>query len=236
MRTYSFPISFNTLAFRTFLICSIAFLGYHAIDTGLHGLQYFTNYPAEGGRAPALLLTHIGTGFVALMLGPWQFWPLLRQNYPNLHRWMGRSYLAAVAVSSLAGLYMAVTNPHLVFSTGTIGLALAWIITGTFAYLSVIRGFIKEHSQWMICNYVVTFAFVTYRIGRNFMLSEGFTPADTTIMAWLCWVPQLSVTVLLLQLSRSGIFKKDPFKKRPLANASGAFSSVFFPQNKGGTK
>jgi Predicted membrane protein (DUF2306) len=42
-------------------------------------------------------------------------------------------------------------------------LAFAWITTASMAYISVMRGRILQHKEWMIRSYVVTFAFVTFR-------------------------------------------------------------------------
>jgi hypothetical protein len=80
------------------------------------------------------------------------------------------------------------------------------MITVTLAYMNIRKGFVDAHRYWMICNYVVTFGFVTYRLGNNCMLGEGYEPR--TLMAWLCWVPQLSITVLILHLKQSKLFSK----------------------------
>jgi len=53
------------------------------------------------------IYTHAFASIVALVLGPFQFSARLRQQQPDLHRWLGRTYLAVgVLVGGLSGLYM----------------------------------------------------------------------------------------------------------------------------------
>lgn len=197
-KNYSF---YKVLSFLAFLI--VVFFG---LKEGIHGLRYFAEYPEEKKLSALLLLPHIGFGFIAILLGPLQFWKQLRTQYLPFHRWTGRIYICSVAISACIGLYMAITDHNLVFSTGTTGLAIAWIITGTMAYMTIRKRLIQEHKEWMIRNYVVTFGFVSYRIGHQIMSTMGYE--DTVIMAWLCWVPQLLITEYWIQLSHSQLLSK----------------------------
>lgn len=184
-------------------------LAYFTLYTGIRGLRYFINFPAEG-RIAWLLLPHIGAGFIALIVGPWQFWPWLRMKYQRLHRWMGRIYIVSVGISSIPGLYLAVTNPNLHFRAGITGLALAWIVTGSLGYLTIRKGLVQEHREWMILNYVLTWSFVTFRVVVPFMKGLGYAPGDTLIFTWLCWVPQLLITSLILRMNQSKLLAKPP--------------------------
>jgi uncharacterized membrane protein len=184
----------------TYLIIGV--LAWLALHTGIRGLRYFVHFPV-GKRIPWLLLPHIGTGFVALVVGPWQFWAALRKRYLHLHRWMGRIYVMSVAISSTTGLYLAAIHPNLHFRMGIGSLAIAWIITGTLAYLTIRRGLVQEHREWMILNYVLTWAFVTFRLGNTYLQRLGYDPGEALVFVWLCWVPQLLLTSLILRLSRS---------------------------------
>lgn len=174
----------------------------------LHGLRYFINNPNQVIN-PYVLLIHIGTGFIALILGPLQFWNGFRNKFLPIHRWMGRIYLTAVGISSIIGLYMGITTTHgIVFGSGMTMLALVWLFTGCMAFLSIKKGKIEEHKNWMIRNYVITFAFVSYRIGTDFMLQWGFQFSDTMIMSWLCWAPQLLIVDFWIQLRTTKLFHK----------------------------
>jgi len=76
--------------------------------------HYYLNYNAAGfdpycGRR-SWLLVHITSGMAAILIGPWQFSRRIRQRHLQLHRFMGRTYLIAVACGSMAGFYLAVTT------------------------------------------------------------------------------------------------------------------------------
>lgn len=80
-------------------------------------------------------------GGLALIIGPFQFMPRLRDRNRRLHRRLGRVYLIAVALSSLAALVIALG----VISglSGAIGLsllALTWFFTGLMAYRQIRAG------------------------------------------------------------------------------------------------
>jgi uncharacterized membrane protein len=185
----------------------VAVLAYFTLYTGIRGLRYFIHFPA--GDRVAWLLPHIGTGFIALLLGPWQFWPGLRKKYPRLHRRMGRAYVVSVGISSLLGLYLALMRTNLLFKTGIASLAVAWMVTGTMAVLTIRKGLVQEHREWMLLNYVLTWSFVTFRVGSNFMKDLGYEPAQTMVLAWLCWVPQLLITSLVMHVNRLKRLSKD---------------------------
>ena len=50
------------------------------------------------------------------------------------------------------------------FEVGLMGLATSWLITTTVAYYTIRIGLVALHKEWMIRAYVVTFAFVFFRI------------------------------------------------------------------------
>jgi uncharacterized membrane protein len=204
----NYPLPLLGQRIVTWLIIGV--LAWFALRTGIRGLRYFVNFPV-GERIPWLLLPHIGTGFIALVVGPWQFWAALRKRYLRLHRWMGRVYVINVAISSFIGLYLAAIHPNIHFRMGIGTLAVGWIVTGTLAYLTIRRGLVQEHREWMILNYVLTWAFVTFRVGNTYMRGLGYDPGEALVFVWLCWVPQLLLTGLLLRLSRSQL----PIRPQP---------------------
>lgn len=194
---------------RVITFAVVVAMAYFTLHTGIRGLRYFTDFPA-GERIAWLLLPHIGTGFIALVLGPWQFWPALRNRYPRLHRRMGRAYVISVGISSLLGLYLALMRTNLLFKTGIASLAVAWMVTGAMAVLTIRKGLVQEHREWMLLNYVLTWSFVTFRVGSNFMRDLGYEPAQVLILTWLCWVPQLLVASLVMHINRLKRLSNNP--------------------------
>jgi hypothetical protein len=172
-------------------------------------LFYFRHYDAASfdtywPRRPWLFL-HISGGTVALLTGPLQFWTGLRQRNLTFHRWTGRLFLLGVAmgVAGSVGLaFMAVGQ--WAFEVGLMGLASAWLVTTFMAYYSIRRGLVALHKEWMIRAYVVTFAFVFFRILSDYTPMAGLRPEndrDITI-AWACWVVPLAVTEMVFQIRR----------------------------------
>jgi hypothetical protein len=153
------------------------------------------------------LFLHIGGGTVALLTGPLQFWTGLRQRNFTFHRWTGRLFLLGVAmgVSGSVGLAVMAVGTW-AFEVGLMGLASAWLVTTFMAYYSIRQGLVALHKEWMIRAYVVTFAFVFFRILSDYTPMSGLRPEndrDITI-AWACWVVPLAVTEMVFQVRRVG--------------------------------
>ena len=88
-----------------------------------------------------------------------------------------------------------------VFGSGLVGLATAWLTTTGLAFLAIKRQFLEQHKEWMIRSYVVTFAFVFFRIGAAVLgaLNPAEQLAEVSALAWACWALPLLVTELVLQ-------------------------------------
>ena len=141
------------------------------------------------------IYTHAFASIVALTLGPFQFSTHLRQQYTNVHRWLGRTYLAVgVLVGGLSGLYMSqFAYGGLMAKLGFAALAVLWLYTGLRAYLAIRRSAIAEHRKWMVRNFSLTFAAVMLRLYLPASMVAGveFSLAYP-IIAWLCWAPNLA--------------------------------------------
>jgi drug/metabolite transporter (DMT)-like permease len=164
-------------------------------------IQGAANYWAMRGW----LLMHMTGGMVALLTGPWQFWTGFRARYIRLHRWTGRLFLAGVAVGSVGAVHMAInTTFGWAFGFSLIGLATAWITTAGMALYAILNRQIQIHKEWMVRAYVVTFAFVTFRILNDYGPTSHLQPANdrAITIGWASWVLPLLVTEVILQLRR----------------------------------
>jgi hypothetical protein len=90
------------------------------------------------------------------------------------------------------------------FEVGLMGLASAWLVTTAMAYYSIRKGLVALHKEWMIRAYVVTFAFVFFRILSDYTPLSHLKPeGDVSItIAWACWLVPLALTELIFQLKR----------------------------------
>ena len=146
------------------------------------------------------IMTHIAGGVVALAFGPFQFLPRLRANRPQIHRWLGRIYMAGILFGGMAGLYMATFAFGGIISTIGFGsLAVVWLITGYMAFTSIRNGQVEAHQAWMIRNFALTFAAVTLRIEMPFLIMGFSEVTGYQIVAYLCWIPNLIVAEGIIQ-------------------------------------
>jgi uncharacterized membrane protein len=168
-------------------------------------LPYFTLTEVQFGRYwphRAWLLLHIVPGIAALLSGPVQLWLGLTDRNARAHRRLGLVYVGSVATSSAAGYYLAFnTTFGWVFGAGLGGLATAWIVTTGLAFAAIRRHLYEQHKEWMIRSYVVTTAFVTFRLFFEVLRWSGIGTVGErlTAMAWICWAVPLLVTEALLQ-------------------------------------
>ena len=159
--------------------------------------EKYTNYywNRRGG-----LILHMSGGVLALTLGLIQIWLGLTARTGQLHRILGRIYVAAVLLGSCAAFYMAATIPpgEAVYQWGLVGLGAAWLSTTVIGYRHIRRGEVLRHRAWMIRSYAVTFGFVTLRLIVNAISGLGLMTEDAagTPAAWLCW----TVPLLLLEI------------------------------------
>ena len=142
---------------------------------------------------PAIGLAHTIGGGVASIIGPFQFLGSVRRRYRALHVWLGRSYLLAVGLSGLAGLYLSPGSLAAnTFGVAFVALALAWLYTGWQAYATIRRGDVAAHRRWMIRNFALTYAAVTLRIEMPLLVFAGMDPIlALNVVGWTCWIPNL---------------------------------------------
>lgn len=115
------------------------------------------------------LAIHGPFGAVALFAGPFQFSDSLRRTRPRLHRWLGYTYIGAIAVAASVALYI---GPR--FEPRTIQIeqyfqAAGWIATTLIALFFILRRNIATHRLWMMRSYGFCLVFVLSRVPDAFM-------------------------------------------------------------------
>ena len=158
--------------------------------------------PPEYAPRRGWLLMHIVGGMIALLTGPAQLWLGLADRGMAWHRRMGIGYMTGVGVGSVGAFYLSThTDFGWVFGAGLFGLAVAWVTTTSLAYLAIKRSLTEQHKEWMIRSYVVTFAFVTFRVIQPALQAAQIgTPLEQlAVTAWACWAVPLLITELVIQ-------------------------------------
>ncbi len=148
------------------------------------------------------IFPHVLAGVVAITIGPMQLWAGIRNRYRKFHRVAGRTYVLMVLLGSFAAFALSLTASFsLAYRSGLFFLAVAWLATTGMAFTAIRRRNFTQHRQWMIRSYVVTFAFVTFRVGQDVMAATGIATLDETraTMAWASWAVPLLITEMVFQ-------------------------------------
>ncbi len=148
------------------------------------------------------LFPHIVGGLIAMVIGPFQFWPRIRNSYPKVHRITGRVYLLGILVGALGGIGLALTTRGAApYAAGLLALSFAWLLTASLAFFAIKQRDFVQHKEWMIRSYVVTFAFVTFRLVTDALAYFGIGElmSNYSVMAWAAWAVPLLVTEAVIQ-------------------------------------
>ncbi|MGE6848190.1 DUF2306 domain-containing protein [Bacillus tropicus] len=151
----------------------------------------------------SMLFTHITTSIVALVIGPFTLSTKFRERNMNRHRIVGRIYLVGILLGGLSGLYLSFyATGGLVAKLGFGLLSVLWLTSAYQALHRVKNKKMKDHRNWMIRNYSLTFAAVTLRIWLPlFIVLFGIEQFELSyaVIAWLAWVPNLIIAELFIR-------------------------------------
>jgi hypothetical protein len=145
--------------------------------------------------------THIILGGIALLIGWLQFNTKLRLRNLSTHRTIGKIYIISVLFSSLASIGLGFfATGGFISSTGFVCLGIIWFSTTLLAYLKIKNMQVEQHRRLMIYSYAACFAAVTLRIWLPLLIIIfGNFIVAYSIVAWLCWVPNLLVANLIVR-------------------------------------
>jgi uncharacterized membrane protein len=166
---------------------------------GLVSLRYaLPHIPFPAGLPNVLvrhkwLVAHAVLASIALLIGPWQFLPLVRLRWRVVHRWIGRVYCSTVILGWLASLPIAAhANGGPISSAGFLILGMLWAGSAAAGYFTIRSGDVASHRKWMIRSYALTAAAITLRIYLPLLPLTGISfLISYRIVAWMCWIPNL---------------------------------------------
>jgi hypothetical protein len=183
-------------------------------------VPYYLHYSAEqfGPYWPKRfgILAHMSFGTFALLVGPFQLWSGFRRRYPVVHRWLGRAFIVTCLISACFAFYMALTPTFgWTYGLGLMGLGGTWVGCALMGYFSIGYSTVVLHRRWMIRTYVITFAFVTFRLFTDLLGWANFGTVEDIqkAAAWVCWSIPLAVTILVEGVSDI----RNSRRKRPRA-------------------
>jgi uncharacterized membrane protein len=140
-------------------------------------LHLFTPTPAPAGfpeaatmdagftRHRLLTMSHILPGLLFMVLAPLQFVRSLRTSRPRLHRWTGRVVLASGLIIGTTALVMSTKMAigGVNETAATMLFAIFFLFALVKAFLSIRRGRVAHHREWMIRAFAIGLAVATVR-------------------------------------------------------------------------
>ena len=154
------------------------------------------------------LLPHGIAGACALLLGPMQFSDRLRNRFRQLHRVVGRIYVAGVFVAAPLGFYIQYFEERMgdtrSFSIAAAADAALWMTTTGIAMVFILKGKVQEHRQWMTRSFAVAVVFLEVRVVGGLGGWENLdTHANETIV-WACLAFSILSADIILQCQELG--------------------------------
>ncbi len=138
---------------------------------------------------------HVYSSMVVLIAGFTQFSSIVLRKYRSLHQLMGRLYVFNIIfVTGPAACIMALyANGGLSSRIAFCLLGILWIYFTANAWISIRKGQIKTHKNFMLRSYALTFSAITLRIWKwLIVLLLHPAPMDVyRVVAWLGWIPNL---------------------------------------------
>lgn len=176
---------------------------YLLVDMVTYGL--LSTKPQEVSHSQVYLMffyLHISFGGLSLLTGWSQFSRKIRSEKLKMHRLLGKLYLISVLIGGFSGLYISIyATGGLVSSSGFGILAILWLFSTLKAYFAIRKIEIRNHQEWMIRSYSLTFAAVTLRLYLPILpviLQTDFVSAYR-IISWMCWVPNLVLAEFIIR-------------------------------------
>ncbi len=159
---------------------------------------------------PWLMLAHGVPGALALALGALQFSSRLRQQHLQLHRVMGRVYVACVLIAAPVAVLVSHALPIPTLLAASTIQAAGWIVaTGTALYC-VRTGRIQQHREWMMRGYPFAMVFVVVRVitaipAVNRMGVLGVEVTVWSVIATACFLPSFVIAWQALAKSKPAV-------------------------------
>ena len=149
------------------------------------------------------LLPHGIAGACALLLGPMQFSDRLRDRFRQLHRVVGRIYVAGVFVAAPLGFYIQYFQERMgdpwSFSIAAAADAALWVTTTGIAMVFILKGRVQEHRQWMTRSFAVALVFLEVRVIGGLGGWEDLDVHANETMVWACLAFSILFADLVLQ-------------------------------------
>ena len=120
------------------------------------------------------VVMHMVGGSMALLLGPTQFWPFIRNRFFSFHRLSGKIYIIGIALIGISAGRLSLISTCVPCRISLFLLMVFAVLSTWFAWRAIKARNIKTHRHMMVRRYVCVIAFVTVRIDDVFSLNFLF--------------------------------------------------------------
>jgi len=175
-------------------------VGYIPIDYLLNGvskgyLELKSQVVLSSNIWWAVLYSHITSGGIAILIGWVQFSDALRKKWTNFHRTIGKTYVIAAIICSLSGLYVGFfATGGFIAALGFITVACIYFYTTLQGFLTIKKGQILQHQNFMTYSYAVCLAAVSLRLSTPIAYLLGLDYISSyQFIAWSAWIPNLMI-------------------------------------------
>lgn len=185
-------VIYIALCVATFLMLR-TILGYTAFDTNYAFLAKKQDY-LDNTTWLIAFYTHVFTSLFTLLAGFTQFSSVIRSEYKQVHRAVGKMYVIAVVFINVpAGFIMAIyANGLLPSKVAFLILDILWFYFTWKGWRTAVNKDFKAHRNWMIRSYALTFSAITLRTWKQVL--DPFVESELTLYmidAWMGFVPNL---------------------------------------------
>lgn len=140
---------------------------------------------------------HITGGTLAILIGPLQFWKRIRTKYKSFHRFAGKLYIIGSIVAVIGLIRILPESLCVACRPSQFVVTPLWLVCTIAAWVTIRKGNIKGHRQFMARSYLFAFYFVAVRIldmlGENIFSSFEKDSAWYANTDWMVWVLPLII-------------------------------------------
>ncbi|WP_343680919.1 DUF2306 domain-containing protein [Chryseobacterium arthrosphaerae] len=160
----------------------------------------------------AFFYVHIFSIMLCLLAGLTQFSNQFLAENKNLHRIIGKVYVYNILMINVPACFVLglFSNGGLIGITGFLIQDILWAYFTVVAVLSVKRGNIDRHKNYMILSYAVTTTAITFRLIKNLFYDEKYHDYELFYgtNVWLALVINLLIAYLILRKNSAPIAQK----------------------------
>lgn len=197
------------LSLYFFLDNVVAFLyGYRSRN---FGTTFFNNQ--------VWIVLHLVGGSFALILGPTQFWPFIRNRFLPFHRFAGKLYMFGILLIGISAFRLSLVSSCVPCRISLFLLTTFTVLSTWLAWKAIKGRNIKIHRQMMVRSYVCVLAFVAVRIDDILPLNFLFgNITDGTFRRvvneyFFSFVPLIFAEIIMVWWP--SVFYKKPKKPEP---------------------